>query len=135
MVKIGLDMYLTGSIFLWSNQKELKQKVGKLFPEFKDVEFSRVSFNAGYWRKAYAIHDWFVDTLGWEDENTSVSMEVLQELKEVCKKVLKDKSKAKELLPTHNKYDEWYFRDLQDTINIVEKLEKLPECNFSYSAG
>ena len=48
---------------------------------------------------------------------------------EVCKTVLEDNSKAKELLPTQSgfffgatQYDEYYIRDIQDTVKIIEDL-------------
>lgn len=86
-----------------------------------------------YWRKANAIHKWFVDVSGEEDncQRIYVSGKKLKELVDLCKKVLKKHKLASELLPTQSgfffgstEYDEYYFDDLKST---VEKLKDIDE--------
>lgn len=95
--------------------------------------------DVGYWRKANQIHNWF-DKLakekGYENgvENCariSVYKEDLLELRGLCERVLENHDLAEELLPTQSgffygstEYDEWYFRDLEDTIEIIDKTIK-----------
>ena len=85
----------------------------------------------GYWRKANAIHNWFVENIqdGNDDQRDyRVTIEELKELLDLVNEVLADHSKAEELLPTRSgfffggtEYDEYYFADLKDTKEILEK--------------
>lgn len=96
-----------------------------------------VSVQVGYWRKENAIHRWFVDNVQDGEDNCAeyfVSREKLQELKELCEKVLADNSLADEELPTADgfffgstDYDEWYFSGLRDTVEIVNTVLSSPE--------
>lgn len=129
---------------------EIKQG-GKTLP----ISFNRISEiteQVGYWRKANAIHKWFVDHV--QDGNDDcgeyeVSYEQLQELLDVCKRVLKssklaageqgrvmkDASVAEQLLPTTDgfffgatEYNQYYLDDIESTIQIVETvLDELDE--------
>ena len=105
-----------------------------------------VSIDAGYWRKANAIHDWFVrECQGGVDEcqPSYVAREQLVELKELCEQVLADKTKAAELLPTTSgfffgstDYDEYYFQDLESTIEIIDRTLTLPsEWDIEYRSS
>jgi hypothetical protein len=49
----------------------------------------------------------------------------------ICKQALEDKTKASSLLPTQQgfffggcEYDDWYFDDLESTVEILEKALK-----------
>ena len=102
-----------------------------------------------YWRKANQIHNWFVENVqgGVDDcKEYHVSQEKLKELVTLCKKVLLEKSVlqnkelAKELIPTTSgfffgstEYDDYYFEELQDTINALENLD--PNCDYYYRAS
>ena len=126
---MGLDMYLSGKRYMSTVFKkedgEKQEAIQKLFPELEGMTgrwgdaspVKEVSIDVGYWRKANAIHDWFVrECQGGVDEcqPSYVGREQLVELKEACEQVLADRSKAKELLPTASgfffgstDYDEW----------------------------
>jgi hypothetical protein len=61
-----------------------------------------------------------------------VPVGILEELRNTCKTVLEDRTKAVELLPTQSgfffgstEYDEYYFDDLKDTIKIIEPAIEL----------
>lgn len=83
-----------------------------------------------YWRKANQIREWFDNKIGIENcQFHTVTEEILAELVETCKKVLDNPSDAKNILPTSSgfffggtDYDEWYFGDLKETIEMVEKV-------------
>lgn len=87
-----------------------------------------------YWRKANQIHKWFVDNVQGGDDDCKpyeVSGEQLLELVKLCKKVLKNKELAEELLPTqegfffgNTNYDEYYYQDLIDTITQLKDVNK-----------
>ena len=87
-----------------------------------------------YWRKANAIHSWFVHNVqsGVDDcGNYSVTGEQLSELLSVCQQVKKEPKLAQELLPTAAgfffgglQYDEYYFDDIKRTIKELKALLK-----------
>ena len=143
---MGLDMYLTAEKYAsgydFSDDKEIYTSVVNTIgaEPFADKHSPsvEVSVTAGYWRKANAIHDWFVRTCqnGVDEcQKSYVVRSQLEELRDLCKEVLLDKDKASELLPTSNgfffggtDYDDWYFNTLKDTVEMISNLLKnVPE--------
>lgn len=100
-----------------------------------------------YWRKSNQIHKWFVDHVqnGVDDcKEYRVTREQLQLLVDNCKLVLMQKEEAPNLLPPQEGfffgsygYDEFYWQDIQDTIDQLEKvLNEYPEdWNFTYQSS
>lgn len=95
------------------------------------------------WRKANAIHEWFVENIQDGEDDCRYHREVtesdLEKLLETCKAVLKDIGKAEELLPTQSgfffgstDYDQWYFDDIKYTIEQIEQV--LKETDFDIYA-
>jgi len=147
---MGLDMYFKAKRWLWSGicnngqdepaKQAIAQALGNL-PE--DWEVQEVVCEAGYWRKANAIHQWFVDNVqNGEDEcrEHRVSPEQMQKLLAVVNTVLEGETPAEraylaqEHLPTqsgfffgHLEYDELYFQKLEHTKDILEKALASPE--------
>ena len=118
----------------------------------KEFPSAEVSISVGYWRKANAIHQWFVDNCqdGVDDCGSyMVDREKLEELKKVCEIVTMDKGllntdeTAQKMLPTQSgfffggtEYDEYYYSDLRDTIEIVKACLEMPaEWDFSYQSS
>ena len=100
--------------------------VNKLFPQYD------IFVQVGYWRKANAIHHWFVQNVqnGVDDcQSYAVSREQLEALRGLCESVISGNVKPKKALPVYDgfyfgtqKYDDSYFQDLRDTIAIVDKV-------------
>jgi hypothetical protein len=140
---MGLDMYMIAKKFFWTEdyktdrQSKEAEKIKKMFPEMKGKRLDYVIFQVGYWRKANHIHKWFVDNVqdGNDDcKDYYVDREKLQELKELCQEIIKDKELAKETLPTQKgfffggtEYDKYYFDDLKETIKIIDNCLSLPK--------
>ena len=143
---MGLDMFLNASRYLSNYDKADKSKKDELlnvFPELKvylkeeSSPIKTVTAEIGYWRKANQIHNWFVQNVqhGEDDcKSYEVSKQKLTELKDLCAQVLADRSLADELLPTQTgfffggtEYDDWYFGDLEGTIEIIDNALALPE--------
>ena len=113
---MGLDMYLYGV-------KEEFKKHNYNIGGYKE------STEIGYWRKANAIHRWFVEICQDGVDNCAsyyVGREDLEALKNVVEDVLLEPERAEELLPTQSgfffgptEYDDWYFEDLRNTIEII----------------
>jgi hypothetical protein len=179
---VGLDQYLSKRFYLknWehtpaeSRHEVIILRGGDVRKDIPIQNITEVVCDVMYWRKANAIHKWFVDNCqdGVDDcKEYYVSMEQLKELYQVCCKVLKasklikgkiengydinsdgtknpimedgeyieDSSVAKELLPTTEgfffggkAYDEWYYRDVKDTKNIVRKELAIRNNEASY---
>jgi hypothetical protein len=123
---MGLDMYLNAKRFYWS-----KDEAPKIDDVPEGYKVSRVEVEVAYWRKANAIHNWFVENVQDGDDNClsyRVTREQLQSLVEQCKRVIEDREKAKDLLPTENgfffgdtEYGDYYFLSLSDTVEQIEK--------------
>lgn len=129
---MGLDMYLNAKRFLWSNEDELAETLTKAFPELngKEMKVSEVIVEAAYWRKANAIHKWFVENVQDGEDNCGhyeVSREQLTELRDLVVKALKDKD-ASLLPPTSGFFfggteiDEWYWSYLKSTVKQLDNV-------------
>lgn len=168
---MGLDMYLTKKTYIGAEYEHRKvNAVVEITQNGKKIEIdpkkiSQIEERAGYWRKANQIHKWFVDNVqnGVDDcGDYEVSVEQLQALLEVCKKVketaklvsgvvangaslkngewipnfeagkqIENAEAISELLPTASgfffgstDYDEWFFKDIEKTIEIIESAVK-----------
>ena len=95
-----------------------------------------------YWRKANAIHKFFVDNAahGVDDcEPVQVTIDVLKDLVDRCEKILQgevddkgaliDPKTAMELLPSQSgfffgsiDYDDWYIEDLKKTVKALKPI-------------
>ena len=86
----------------------------------------------GYWRKANQIREWFAQNVGVENcRETPLTRDILKHLRDDCLTVLANHDLAEEILPTQGgfffgstEYDEWYFKDLEDTVEIINKIMK-----------
>ena len=158
---MGLDMYLSAKTYVNKhdyNQKhegepvvtEKFKQLTKLFPELDnpDIYGFEVSRVVGYWRKANAIHQWFVQNVQRGEDNCQsyyVSTEDLIQLRGMCQRVLTDRSQADILLPSQSgfffgstDYDEWYFSDLENTVTIINNLldsDQFKNYDFYYQAS
>jgi hypothetical protein len=127
---MGLDMYLNAERYVSKYEDEIlhKELNGIGFP----MEVIGVRCRAMYWRKANQIHQWFVKNVQDGEDDCGeypVSRENLQNLVEVCKKVLENKNICHELLPTSSgfffgstEYNEDYFYDVENTLNLLQTI-------------
>lgn len=137
---MGLDMYLTAERGMYEH-KELEESIKKVLkPEEQVFKISEIILELGYWRKANAIHNWFVKNCqdGVDEcQKTFVTKDQLQKLLDVCKEVQKNHDKAQELLPSASgfffgniDYDEYYFICIDSTIQILENVMKIDNSWF-----
>ena len=135
---MGLDMYLYKKVYITSGdwiKEEFREGItvtrgGNSHPTIKNDRIRYVIEEVGYWRKANHIHKWFVDNVqnGVDDCGSyRVTKSELKDLFEICQEVVKDNSKAHELLPTNEgcffgstDYDQYYYGSIIETINILE---------------
>jgi len=88
--------------------------------------------DVAYWRKANAIHAWFVDTVqdGVDDQRYAlVTPDLLRRLRDTAQAALQEPARAPTLLPTRDgflfgstDYDAGYFADLRDTVTQLDQV-------------
>jgi hypothetical protein len=148
---MGLDMYLTAKRYVSDyndTDKVLSTELMRHFPELTETQtIQEVSVRVGYWRKANAIHKWFVTNVQQGVDNCGsypVSRDTLTELRDICVRVRDwPGTLAAEQLPTasgfffgNTDYDEWYFRDVSNTAKIIDECLLLPKpWEFEYSSS
>lgn len=166
---MGLDMYLEASKYVSRHERSTNYQepqvtsaeyaeVAKFFPtgadEFSDFAGAEVKLSVGYWRKANAIHNWFVtECAGGKDDckPVYVSFDKLRELRATCEHLLSVKGMANEtaevqklLPPTAGFFfgstdiDEWFWNDIERTLKILNKAIPLSEddgCSIIYQAS
>lgn len=146
---MGLDMYLYAEKFVSNAEYRNEQdKFNTIVSALEAEQFTDghliTAVQVAYWRKANAIHAFFVD--GEEDncEPIYVSHEHLQRLQDLCKQVLDNPALAEELLPTQGgfffgstEYDEWYMHSIKETYDKLSTLLKqIPDgWSFKYQAS
>lgn len=101
---MGLDMYLTKKVYVqnWDHHPADRKWNIKVSRGGKPVQtkfqISYLTYGVAYWRKANAIHQWFVDNCqdGVDEcQEAYVSEEKLKDLLDTCKKVQKTAKVAK----------------------------------------
>lgn len=157
---MGLDMYLSTRVS-FSHYSGMVENGGIWAEEFPKAETLldiagikptvdgsvAVVATVAYWRKANAIHQWFVDAVqdGKDDcQEYYVEVGQLEKLISLCEEILADHALASDLLPTQEgfffggtEYDEWYFKDLEDTIKMLrEAIDNRPQyADFYYQSS
>lgn len=145
---MGLDQYLKGKMYVSPyTDKELHTKLNKMTEEMGfDFPANEIVFECAYWRKANHIHKWFVNHVQDGVDNCGeyyVSEDNLEQLISDCEDVLKDHSKAEELLPTESgfffgstDYDEYYYENIKNTIKMLKPLlKKTDQLSFYYHSS
>jgi hypothetical protein len=127
---MGLDMYLHKKVYVenWAHMKKEDLWHITAWRGTEKVEFQLpicyLEFKAAYWRKANAIHQWFVETTqGGRDEcqQTYVSVEQLKELLALCEAVVNTaKVKEVEIIDALNETHK--VRVISNTDEIAELL-------------
>jgi hypothetical protein len=126
-MNMGLDMFLVKHTYIYGDGH---RNLSLDYPGVKPERVKVIQEELGYWRKANAIHQWFVDNVqdGVDEcQESYVTTEQLQQLLDIVKQVQADHALAPTLLPTESgfffgstEYDSYYFEDLEDTRRILE---------------
>lgn len=164
---MGLDMYLSVRKYVsrvdfskdydksegYRNTPEFDALVDSLgvseFIEPQESAGIHVEIPVMYWRKANAIHKWFVDTQadGLDNcQSIDVSTESLKELLDLCEQELDSKDDPGLHLPTESgfffgstDYDQYYTQDLEYTRDrlkqVIETMEKSGDHFAVYQAS
>jgi hypothetical protein len=164
--KMGLDMYLEARKYVsrydYKSDTEIPVpeylKIAEMFPAGADEHGSfagaTVEITVGYWRKANAIHNWFVQQCAdGVDECQPIRLRdgKLRELRATVDFLLDNKDEdnihkhIEKLLPPtagfffgSTEVDEYYWADLSRTKVILDKAVALEEdngCSITYQAS
>ena len=124
---MGLDMYLSAKKYMSKYfdpaDVERIKKVNDIFGvvgiEDEDYGAEEVKFRVAYWRKANAIHQWFVDNCANGEDDCRpmyVPREQLEELRDLVHETLAERDP--DLLPPQGGFffgstdiDDWYWKD------------------------
>lgn len=147
---MGLDMYLKAKKYMSpyfdkEDGEHIDQLNQMMLPEHlitkddpldRGISIKEVVAEIAYWRKANAIHGWFVDNCqdGVDEcQEAYVDRSKLEKLLDIVTKVLNDNSLAAELLPPtegfffgSDQIDEWYIQDLKFTKERLELILNEP---------
>lgn len=107
---------------------------------------AEVAMTVGYLRKANAVHGWIVQNCqnGVDEcQESHLSRDTIATLADLCRKVVHNPELAPKLLPTTQgfffgsyEYDAFYLGDLCETLEICERMLKLPEdWHFYYQSS
>lgn len=166
-IAMGLDMYLHAKKYVEKINWQALQDNSDLSYDSPEAVFSKwneivevadmkdiatdiygvnVEVTCAYWRKSNMIHKWFVDNVQGGEDNCGeyyVSHDKLRELRETCRQALFAKDPS--LLPPQAGFffgsydiDEWYWRDIKETIKKLDRLFKLSDfdkLSFYYSSS
>lgn len=142
---MGLDMYLNRRYYVknWEHTPQEKRYSIKIErgdkPSFIPTDkIKYIETEEIYWRKASAIHKWFVDNIQDGEDNCEshyVSVDNLRDLLAVVTKVLESpQSVAGELLPTQDgcffggtDYDQHYIGVIEYTRRELERILASPD--------
>lgn len=145
---MGLDMYLSARKFVsgYAHSSEEERETFDILAkasgmqDMHDERYATININVAYWRKANAIHEWFVKHVqdGEDDcKEYYVNRDQLRELADTCRKVVEAGTPeiAAELLPTASgfffggtEYDEYYFESIDWTAKrLVQLLNQTPQ--------
>lgn len=137
---MGLDMYLTRRTYVknWDHQPVEDRHtitVGGPMADYIDTsKVCEIVEDVAYWRKANAIHQWFVDNCqdGIDDcRDAYVDMAQLEELYLLCKTLLtsRDLEEAQSFLPPQAGFffgptddPEWYWYWLEETVEQLDSI-------------
>lgn len=160
---MGLDMYLSKRTYVknWDHMSDSQKhnitvKQGdKIREDIKPERISYITEEVGYWRKFNALHNYIVQNCADGVDNCQeieISKDEMKEILEVLIKVHNMKNtlleggnteKLDDLFPTSKgfffgstEYDEYYFQDVKDTIELfTELLKEDTNDYFTYQAS
>ena len=127
----------------WCGREEPSEEIFKFYAPLRHIgkyNYMRIADEVAYWRKANAIHAWFVENVQDGEDDCCPHRELTQSdliaLRGLCKMVLDEPDSAPDLLPTQSgfffgntQYDRWYFDDIRLTIEQIDDILKNTDFN------
>ena len=131
---MGLDMYLTKKTYVknWDHMTaERRHEItvkrgGEIRHDIKPERISEIVEQVAYWRKANAIHKWFVDNVQDgknECQESCVTVKQLRTLVELCQEVLATVETVDGLVNTGTQYANGLVVELTQPGKVVAQPE------------
>ncbi len=134
---MGLDMYLNKKTYIGNQYRDADKQVKVIVPEnqegvffptgvIKNERITEITERVAYWRKANAIHEWFVQNVQYGEDDCgeySVSIEQLKELIDLCKQTIVYVPAQPKIEKTEK---DWNGKDYTYTIYDVKEDVSLP---------
>ena len=121
----------------WCGRKKPSDKLIRFYSKLTNSEdgYPRIREEVAYWRKANAIHRWFVKNVQDGEDDCEVHRELTKDdlltLRDLAHEVYTNPDLAERRLPTRSgfffgstQYDEGYMNDLKDTIDQIDNILK-----------
>jgi hypothetical protein len=146
---MGLDMYLYAEKFVSNMEyRNEQEQFNRIVSALEAEEFTMghviAEVEVAYWRKANAIHAYFLGENKDDCSPIRVEREQLQTLQDACQQIMDNPALAEELLPTQGgfffgstDYDEWYMDSIKETHDKLSVLlATIPDgWSFKYQAS
>lgn len=148
---MGLDMFLGKRTYIGNEYRKDENKIKLENANNTNINANKITYiteSVACWRKANAIHGWFVKNVQNGIDNCDdypVSFDQLKDLLSIVKKVLKSPEKARTLLNPYEGFffgtydiDSYYISDLEYTEKILSEIIKNKEhyqCDYFYSSS
>lgn len=163
---MGLDMYFYArkntyeSFSRWDRERDPNAEDKTNYPRDLNVFAAYIAehnfkscdiiqkYQIGYFRKFNALHQYIVDQAADGEDNCQViflDKEDVEKLYNIMCEILKDNTKAPELLPTaegfffgSTQYDDWYFQNVEnarDLFNMILQNFNFEEYELAYQAS
>ncbi|MCM3729023.1 hypothetical protein M3226_25620 [Neobacillus cucumis] len=114
--------------------EKIKQHIKHFEDKEINIQWRSLLTEVAYWRKANQIHNWFVVHVsnGLDECGTyEITKESIQELHNLCIRILSKKIPPQKVLPTKSgfyfgstDYDHFYFYEIKRTASIFEEILK-----------
>ena len=119
----------------WCGRNKPSNKLIEFYSKYQKEHyaFCRIVEKVAYWRKANAIHKWFVDNVQDGEDDCKAHRELtksdLLTLRDLAHEVYTNPDLAEDLLPTQSgfffgntSYGEWYMEDIKNTIEQIDNI-------------
>jgi len=145
---MGLDMMLMRKVYVKNWEHEPKEKHneiiikqnGKIRDDIRTKKIKHVVEEVMYWRKFNALHQYIVENFNDDiDDCREIYLDIddIKKILNTLKEIKNEPKKASDLMPTQSgfffgstDYDGYYFKDVEDTIEVFEDLIETEEKYF-----
>ena len=128
---MGLDMYLTKKHYIGNQYKKPEEQIKLGLPDIKDERLSEITERVMYWRKANAIHKWFVENVQDGEDDCGehyVERESLKKLMDILDTIIKGSKTKKAKIQVGTSYKNGQENPIMEDGELIinpELAEKL----------
>ena len=138
---MGLDMYLTKKTYIGNQYKKPEEQIKLGLPDIKDERLSEITERVMYWRKANAIHKWFVENVQDGEDDCGehyVERESLKKLIDILDTIIKGSKTKKSKIQVGTSYQNGQEKPIMEDGELItnpELAQKLLPCEGGFFFG